>query len=52
MENERISFLVSKKLKENFIKSCDGRTMTNVLIKLMEGYVDDRDIPNSKQTKR
>lgn len=52
MENERISFLVSKKLKENFIKSCDGRTMTNVLIKLMEGYTNDWNISNNKQTER
>lgn len=37
---EQIRILLSNELKENFIKACDGRPMTKVLITLIEKYIE------------
>jgi hypothetical protein len=36
-----IRLQLPKDLKKEFVKACDGRTMTHVLIKLIEKYVED-----------
>ena len=41
MKNDTIRLLISPELKEAFVKACDGRTMTHVIIKLIEKYVED-----------
>jgi len=51
VKDEQIRFLVNSELKENFKKACDGRPMTVVIIKLMEAYINDRNIPDNKQGK-
>jgi hypothetical protein len=39
MKDNYIRFKVESELKEKFNIACDGRTMTNVLIKLMKEYI-------------
>jgi len=44
--NDQIRILVSKDFKQEFIKACDGRSMSNVIKKLMDDYI------KSKEAKR
>jgi hypothetical protein len=41
MNIDFIRLQLPKDLKEAFVMACDGRTMTHVLIKLIEQYVED-----------
>lgn len=38
-----IKFNIDGKLKKDFIKKCDGRSMTHVLIKLIMNYIYGND---------
>jgi hypothetical protein len=48
-KDDQIRIVINKELKDKFKIACDGRTFTNVIIKLMEEYINDWNISNNKQ---
>ena len=43
-----IRFLIDGNLKNRFIKACDGRSMTKVLISLIEKYILESEVKNNE----
>lgn len=43
-----IRFLIDEDLKSRFIKACDGRSMTKVLISLIKKYILESEVKNNE----
>lgn len=41
MKDDYIRFKIDSELKKKFNIACDGRTMTNVLIKFIKNYIEE-----------
>lgn len=49
MNDDQIRILVNKDFKEEFIKACDGRSMTNVIKKLMADYIKSKEVKSKNE---